>query len=199
MTSKRGALSALRRFTRAEPAADARCDLCNAAIGSEHPHLLEVAARRLVCACPGCALLFPGHEGARYRSVVTTLEPLTDVRLAESDWGELGVPVRFVFLCASRTHERIYATYPNPGGAAESELPRETWSSLVQRYPRLSEIEPDVAGVFLDGLTEDEPAYELSIDVFQNLMGQIAVSGGSPRAAWRIVKERFTSAKGAYA
>ena len=46
------ALASLRRFVRPRAARE-RCELCGAALAAEHPHLVEPATRRLVCACDG--------------------------------------------------------------------------------------------------------------------------------------------------
>ena len=48
-----------------------RCDLCAEPIADEHGHLVDLEARRLLCACRGCYLLFTpeGAGGDHYRSV----------------------------------------------------------------------------------------------------------------------------------
>jgi hypothetical protein len=194
-----GALLALRRFTAEKKPAESRCDLCSGVLGDRHEHLLSPADRRLICACKACAFLFPGGVGARYQSVITRVEAMPTVHFDESDWGELGVPVRFVFLCASRFHARVFATYPNPGGATEAQVREHAWQHLVDRYPAIAEIEPDVEGLLIDGLAPDGGAYRVSMDVFHGVVGRLRNQGGSPRAAWHAVKAQLESAGGGHA
>jgi hypothetical protein len=66
--SLESAFGVLRQFAR-RPRAVERCELCSNEIGGRHPHLIEPVARKLVCACDACALLFSGREGARYKRV----------------------------------------------------------------------------------------------------------------------------------
>ncbi len=63
------ALASLRRFVRPRAAVQERCELCDAALAAEHAHLVELASRRLVCACDACAILFDRQDAAKYRRV----------------------------------------------------------------------------------------------------------------------------------
>ena len=58
--------SALRRFLR-EPAKapQEKCELCATPVPPQHPHLVQVAERRMVCACGPCGFLFL-CQGARF-------------------------------------------------------------------------------------------------------------------------------------
>jgi hypothetical protein len=58
----------LRKFARPRLPVE-RCELCSAALAHEHPHLLELASRQIVCACDACSTLFDGMTGARYKRV----------------------------------------------------------------------------------------------------------------------------------
>ena len=54
------ALASIRRFMRPRACRE-HCELCDAELADEHPHLVELATRRLVCAATACAILFDGQ------------------------------------------------------------------------------------------------------------------------------------------
>ena len=58
------AFETLRQLARRQPRNVEYCDLCRVAVRSEHPHLLELPQRRLLCACGACTLLFSGRSDA---------------------------------------------------------------------------------------------------------------------------------------
>src|SRR5579862_5828136 len=113
--------SVLRRFVRPKPAGR-RCELCNAAIGDEHDHLIEPATRKLACACTACAILFSDRHAARYRRVPRGVRVLADFRMSDEQWEALRVPINLVFFFHSTPERRMVALYPSPAGATESLL-----------------------------------------------------------------------------
>lgn len=53
----------LSRFARRPQGDEAmRCELCAAALGDRHAHVVDLQARRLCCACGACAVLFRGSS-----------------------------------------------------------------------------------------------------------------------------------------
>ena len=62
------AFATLRQFARPRPAVE-RCELCSAGLAHEHPHLVELASRKIVCACDACATLFDGIAGGKFKRV----------------------------------------------------------------------------------------------------------------------------------
>lgn len=64
-----------------------RCELCATPVGGEHPHLVEVHERRLLCACQACALLFsePGPK-LRYRRVPDRYLVDPEFELSDAQW-----------------------------------------------------------------------------------------------------------------
>ena len=46
----------------ARPRAVEHCELCSACLAQEHPHLVELVSRQILCACDACAMLFDGME-----------------------------------------------------------------------------------------------------------------------------------------
>jgi hypothetical protein len=61
-------IASLRRFVRPRAARE-RCELCGTDLAEHHPHLVELATRRLQCACEACAVLFSGAGATKYRRV----------------------------------------------------------------------------------------------------------------------------------
>jgi uncharacterized protein DUF5947 len=115
-----------------------RCELCGAAIGDDHRHLLEPQSREVLCACRACALLF--DRGGRY-----LLVPMRRTRLGEVsdlDWEELRLPVDIAFFVHDSAAGRDRAFYPGPMGATESQLPL--------RLSVLRTIQPDVEALLVD-------------------------------------------------
>ena len=118
-------LQELREARPREPVrAGERCELCTEPIADEHGHLVDVEARRLLCACRGCYLLFTpeGAGGGHYRAVPDRYLAFTDVRLSPDQWDALQIPVSVAFFFVNSTLARVAAFYPSPAGATESLL-----------------------------------------------------------------------------
>jgi hypothetical protein len=186
----------LRRFVR-PPQDRERCELCSAPLGAEHQHLLEVAVRKLVCACDPCAVLFDRKEAGRYRRVPRRTVQLTDFRLSDLQWEALSLPIRLVFFSHSTPAGRVLALYPSPGGATESLLSLEAWQELVAENPVLAELEPDVEALLVNRVGPPE-YYRVPIDECFKLVGLIrthwrGLSGGA--AVWAEISRFFTALK----
>lgn len=175
------ALAALKRFTAQAPR-DERCDLCGAPLTEQHDHLLDPEQRRLVCACRGCSLLFPNAAAGRYRRLQTRAQRLPDFQLSDADWRALEIPVRLVFLTPSRVHARVFATYPNAGGATEASVPIEAWNALVLAQPALAQIEPDVEALLIDQRPGRSRSSIVSVDVCYRIIGLLRARRGQAGA-----------------
>jgi hypothetical protein len=188
-----GWLTALRRFAREQPAVE-RCDLCAVGLGDEHAHLVEPAARRLLCACQACALLFSGPGNGRYRRVPRQIQRLPDFRLPEAQWDHLLVPIGLAFFYRSSPAERVVAFYPGPAGATESTLDPAAWQALVDANPVLAGLEPDVEALLVNRLGGAREYYRLPIDECYRLVGLVrsrwqGLTGGP--AIWTEVAAFF--------
>lgn len=113
------ALNRLRQFA-GRPRAVERCDLCGSDVGAEHEHLLDVADRRLLCACGACAVLF--ERTTTRKRVPRRVRLLEDFQLSDAQWDALGIPINLAFFVESTPHRRVVAYYPSPAGATESLL-----------------------------------------------------------------------------
>src|SRR5262249_26778841 len=107
-----------------------------------HDHLLE-GPRRLACACPACALLFPEEAGARFRRVRATAARQATLAWPPGLWESLGVPIGVAFFVTSDAGE-TRAGYPGPAGAIESALETGSWARVVASNPELCRLAPEV-------------------------------------------------------
>ncbi len=191
------AFAALRRFTRKRPAAEL-CELCSAALFSDHEHLIEPASQRIICSCTACAILFSGQPGARYRRVPRDVQFLGDFRLTDPQWEELHLPINLAFFFHSTRLGRVVAVYPSPAGGTESLLTLETWRQLEEENPILRELEPDVEALLVNRLGPAREHYRVPIDACYRLVGLIrtgwrGLSGGPE--VWEEIQQFFAHLK----
>src|SRR5262245_52758438 len=140
------AFASLRRFVQQKTPAE-RCELCSAALPPSHQHLIEIANRRLVCACDPCAILFSNHgnpEAVKFRRISRRLLYLPDFRLTDEQWERLLIPINLAFFFHSSPSGKMVALYPGPAGATESLLKLEVWDEIAQQNPVLGEMEPGI-------------------------------------------------------
>jgi hypothetical protein len=173
----RSALASIRRFARRSDARE-HCGLCAVALGDEHPHLVELATHRLVCACDACGLLFEGRNGGRYRRVPRRVRALLNLRVSDEAWDALQLPINLAFFFRSTSTGRAVALYPSPAGATESLVAAEGWDALALDNPELLEFEPDVEGLLVNRIGTPRGYYRVGIDHCYRLVGLI-------RSHWR--------------
>ncbi len=82
------AFATLRQFARPKRPQE-RCELCSAGLAQEHPHLVEIAQRQIVCACESCATLFDGMAGSKYRRVSRRAQLLVNFQMTDGQWDDL--------------------------------------------------------------------------------------------------------------
>jgi hypothetical protein len=182
------AFTTLRQFARSKRPLE-RCELCSAGLAQEHPHLVEIAMRQIVCACEACATLFDGMAGSRYKRVSRRAQVLADFRMTDGQWENLLIPINMAFFFRSSTEGRTVTLYPSPAGAVESLLPLDAWTEIVQENAVLKELRPDIEALLVNRVGH---AHELSraeyyiapIDDCYRLVGLIranwkGLSGGS--------------------
>ncbi len=193
---------ALRQFVRRERKPVERCELCSLGLGPDHPHLIELAQRRLVCACEACAILFSG-QGVKFKRVPRRVGSLPNFSLSDAEWDGLMVPINMAFFFKSSLEDRVIAMYPSPAGAMESLLALESWNDIASRNPVLNEMEPDVEALLANrlGYSRGHSApeyYLLPIDECYKLVGLIrmhwkGLSGGTE--VWQELGQFFTHLK----
>lgn len=192
----------LRRFARPRLPVE-RCELCSAALARQHPHLLELATRQIVCACDACSTLFDGMQRGKYRRVSRRTWVLPDFHIADGQWEDLLIPINMAFFFYSSVHGRMVTLYPSPAGAVESLLPLDAWAGIVRDNPVLNRLEPDIEALLVNRVGQAHaslPAeyYFAPIDDCYRLVGLIrthwkGLSGGSE--VWTEIAQFFSALK----
>jgi Family of unknown function (DUF5947) len=197
--SDANAFATLRRFAR-KPQPEEKCELCSAALGPEHPHLVELLARKLVCACDACALLFDSAAVRKYKRVPRRLQLLESFRITDLQWDRLLLPINMAFFFLSSIDGKVIALYPSPAGAVESLLSLDSWNEIVRENPQLDGMEADVEALLVNRVGHvrgSAPAeyYIAPIDECYKLVGLIrshwrGLSGGTE--VWQEIARFFT-------
>jgi hypothetical protein len=182
----------LRRFLPAKGAE--RCDLCGIALAQQHPHLLEVGTRRLVCSCDPCAILFEHRGAAQHRRVPRRVRYDPQFRMSDAEWDSLLIPIGLAFFVRCTPERRVLAFYPGPAGTTESLLSMETWARIEAENPALREMEADVEALLVNRVGSARDHYIVPIDHCYHLTGLIrmrwqGLSGGEE--VWREIGQFF--------
>jgi hypothetical protein len=186
------AFGTLRQFTRGRRSPSRtveQCELCSAGLAQEHPHLVELVSRQILCACDACATLFDGMERSKYKRVSRRAQYLSDFEMTNGQWESLLIPINMAFFFRSSFEDRMITLYPSPAGAVESLLPLEAWNEIAENNRALSRLLPDVEALLVNrvghaqGLARSE-YYIAPIDECYKLVGLIrsnwrGLSGGS--------------------
>ena len=165
-------IATLRRLAR-PPAAEERCEWCSVRLAPAHRHLLEVANRRLICACDGCALRFEGVMGGRFKLIPREARALSGFRLADAQWESLALPINLAFFFQNSAAGKVTALYPSPAGATESLLPLKSWNALLAANPVLAEMEPDVEALLVNRVGSAREYFIAPMDRCYELVGLI--------------------------
>jgi hypothetical protein len=175
-------LDVIARIRRPAPPPDPteRCDLCRNEIGEEHPHLVDLEGRGLMCACRPCWFLFnpEGSGGGRYRAVPERYLSVEGFSLSPGQWDSLQIPVSIAFFFHNSTLDKMAAFYPSPAGATESLLDLEAWGDIVADNPLLSTVLPDVEAVLMKTERNVVECFIVPIDTCYELVGRL-------RQCWR--------------
>ena len=188
-------IASLRRFMPQRAPAE-QCDLCGSAVAAEHEHLVEPETRKLLCACPACAVLFSAQTGTKYRRVPRSARLLRDFQLTDTQWESLLVPIDMAFFFYSSLLGKLVALYPSPAGPTESLLPLESWKDIENANPILRTMQPDVEALLVNRVRSARVYYIAPIDECYKLVGLIranwrGLSGGTE--VWQAIEEFFTT------
>lgn len=183
----------LRSFVGARPAAE-QCDLCSAAIGPEHRHLLEVEPGRVICSCDPCALRFHGVISGRFRLIPRDVRSLGGFAMSDALWESLAIPISLAFFVDTSTAGRVIALYPGPAGITESLLTLDAWEDLRRDNSVLERMEPDVEALLVNRIGMTREYFLTPIDLCYELAGVIRLgwrgfSGG--RDVWLEIDRFF--------
>jgi hypothetical protein len=172
------------------------CELCGVAIPHEHPHLVDVETRRLLCACRPCYLLFdhPASGAARFRAVPRRILLLPGLALGEAQWERMQIPVGIAFFFHHSRLGRTVAFYPSPAGATESLLGLDSWEEVARANPLVAALASDVEALLLYKHKASFEGFIVPISACYELVGRIRRSwkgfhGGEE--AWREIDDFF--------
>lgn len=192
------AFDVLRQFTR-RPRRAERCEMCSIEVSADHPHLLEVAHRRLICVCGACAILFSDQGSTKYKRVPRRVYLLRNFSMTAAQWESLLIPINMAFFFRSSLERRVIAMYPSPAGATESLLPMDAWRDLERQNPQLVDMQSDVEALLVNRVGEARGVqppeyYMLPIDECYKLVGLIRThwrgfSGGAE--VWQEIGKFF--------
>ena len=188
----------LRRFIRSRSLPAESCDMCRVVLGSDHPHLVEPATRRLVCACQACAILFSGAADTKYRRVPERVRSLSDFQMTDAQWESLMIPINIAFFFQSSAEGKMIVIYPSPAGATESLLSFESWEEIVAANPVLREMEPDTEALLVNRVGQSTLYLTVPIDQCYRLVGLIrtkwkGLAGGTE--VWEAINSFFAELK----
>ncbi|MEO5951855.1 MAG: DUF5947 family protein [Chloroflexia bacterium] len=189
--------SILKRFVRPRAATEV-CDLCSEPIASEHPHLIELSSRQLLCACDACAILFSTQGETKYKRVPFRSRYLPNFKLTDAQWDELSIPVGMAFFFYNSKEGRMIAYYPSPAGPTESLLTLEAWDEVVRDNPILADMQSDVEALLVNRLGDEREYYLAPLDKCYELVGLIRLNwkglSGGPEV-WKEIKQFYSTLK----
>jgi hypothetical protein len=185
------ALGVLRQFRGSRRSASRleRCELCGVELIDDHPHLVELMSRQVLCACDACALLFDGTQRSKFKRIPRDIRFLPEFEMTDSEWNNLAIPINLAFFFHSSIEGRMVALYPSPAGAVESLLPLDAWNAIVEKNPVLWGLQSDIEALLINRINRSEegiPAryYIAPIDECYKLVGILrshwkGLSGGA--------------------
>lgn len=157
------------------------CELCGAALGDRHGHVVEIGKPGVQCVCTGCAILFrEAHAESRFRTVPDRIVADPAFSMTARRWGELGIPVTMAFVRRDSTRAKPVVAYPGPAGVVEAELEPAAWRSILEATILAEELEPDVEALLVHGdrFTPTLACHLVPITTVYELSGRL-------RSSWR--------------
>ena len=171
--SRNGRVATLQQMLNKRPPVGETCDFCSVSLTAAHSHLIELAARRIMCACRPCYIVFEpkGAAQGRYRAIPSRYRQVTEFALDDATWDALQVPIGLVFFFYNSLEKRMLAFYPGPAGATESMLPLEEWNAIMAEFPVLGTVEPDVEAILIQRNREISRCFIVPVDSAYELVG----------------------------
>ena len=188
----------LKRFLEAPPKdpPGEHCELCNELIPDEHPHVVNLETRALMCACRPCYLLFTsrGAGSGKFAAVPDRYLYDSDFSLTDAQWDQLQIPVKMAFFFHNSVLDQTVVFYPSPAGATESMLPSDTWDEVMAANPLFSSLAPDVEALLVYRRDKRYECYLAPIDACYELVGRVRLhwrgfDGG--QEAWEAIDGFF--------
>ena len=189
----KGAFATLRGLARPRATAE-QCEFCSLALPPGHRHVLEVASRKIICSCDGCALRFESVIG-RYKLIPRDTWRLPEFKMTDAQWDALGLPIQLAFFVHNSSAGKVLGFYPSPAGVTESLLPLSIWEELVSENCSLRQMEADVQALLVNRLNGGREYFLAALDVCFELAGLIRMhwrgfSGGDK--VWTELESFFS-------
>jgi hypothetical protein len=183
---------------RQPPSPAEACELCGSRIALEHWHLLELATRKVACACQACAILFSSQVAARYRRIPRRVARIVDFALEDQQWDSLLIPINLAYFFHHSGAGKVVVYYPSPAGATESLLDLEYWTAVEEQNPIVRRMEPDVEALLVRRNSPRAEYYLAPIDQCYRLVGLMRAHwhgfyGGSE--VWKQIDGFFAELK----
>jgi hypothetical protein len=160
--------------------------------------MLEMATRKIVCACDGCTTTFLPVVGGRFKVIPRDARALPNFEISDADWEGLALPINLAFFFYDTPNEKMTAIYPSPAGAMESLLPLTSWETIARQNPSLKELLPDVEALLVHRADGAREHFIAPIDKCYELVGLIRMqwrgfSGGDD--VWQEIASFFDDLK----
>jgi hypothetical protein len=170
----------LQRMLQKRPPTGERCDFCATPLAPDHSHLIELAARRILCSCRPCYIVFEpeGAAQGKYRPIPSRYAEVDDFAIGDAQWDALAIPIGLAFFFYNSLEKRMVAFYPSPAGATESLLPLDTWSEIAKTSQLFATLQPDVEAVLVRRDATAARCFIVPIDSAYQLVGII-------RSTWK--------------
>ncbi|GAA1697650.1 DUF5947 family protein [Fodinicola feengrottensis] len=171
----------LRRFMKLPPPLDPaavveKCEMCTEVLAEDHPHLVNVESRQILCACRGCYLLFTARNAGKFRAVPERYRYSPELADGIAFWDSIGIPVGMAFFFTSSAQEAPIAFYPSPAGATESLLTMEMWDEVLTANPAFKDVTEDVEALLMRRTESGVECYLVPIDSCYGLVGLVKVN-----------------------
>ena len=173
-----------------------RCELCATPVAAEHPHLVEAAERRLLCACTPCGVLFGDPARAAGLSQGARPLPVDPGFVRPTRSGTSCIPVGMAFFLVNSAQDQS-----SPATRARRARPRASCRSRRGRTGSgpaalAASCEPDVEALLV---RRGHPCLLVPIDACYRLVGLVRLhwrgfDGGSE--AWAAIDAFFGGAAG---
>jgi hypothetical protein len=156
-----------------------RCELCATPVSENHEHLIDPVARKIVCSCHACAILFSDQQAAKFKRIPRNISLLENFEITDAEWDSLMIPIGLAFFFYSTPEKKTIAVYPSPAGPMESLLKLETWEEIIRKNEKyLLSMQSDVEALLVNRVRQNRESYRVPIDECYKLVGII-------RANWR--------------
>ena len=129
-----------------------RCDFCSTPLAPEHSHLIELAARRILCACRPCYIVFEpeGAAQGKYRAVPTRYREIDGVRDRRREVGCAASPDRSRVFLLQLARKARWSRSTRARPARPSRCSRSTRGTRSPRgIPSSASIKPDVEAILM--------------------------------------------------